>query len=214
VGWSLGGTIAVEMVAQLEREGETVAFLGLIDSVPPYGDLHKELPGEAGEFNLESELAIIREHSIGGEIEEMLKNVVEPGRFWSLVVDYLETGNYDVETIKRAVVEYGMQALPNYDRLNIRDCVYYLNVGRTFRRALVSYRPPGRLNTAGYFFKALQPPFDHHLWDAYFRQPLKCFQIAGDHYSVFHPSHVVSFARTFNRILKKRSTSAFAAKIS
>ena len=35
VGWSFGGTVAYEMAVQLEREGETVAFLGLMDTLSP-----------------------------------------------------------------------------------------------------------------------------------------------------------------------------------
>ncbi|MCP5051583.1 MAG: hypothetical protein GY940_30725, partial [bacterium] len=34
-GWSLGGTIAFEMALQLEQAGETLSFLGLIDSPAP-----------------------------------------------------------------------------------------------------------------------------------------------------------------------------------
>ncbi|HLL46364.1 MAG TPA: amino acid adenylation domain-containing protein, partial [Longimicrobiaceae bacterium] len=34
-GWSFGGSVAFEMALQLERQGETVAFLGLLDSVSP-----------------------------------------------------------------------------------------------------------------------------------------------------------------------------------
>ncbi|HLP57477.1 MAG TPA: amino acid adenylation domain-containing protein, partial [Candidatus Deferrimicrobium sp.] len=49
-GWSLGGTIAFEMVAQLEQKGEEIAFLALVDSPPP----HKNLVNEAAEFNEKS----------------------------------------------------------------------------------------------------------------------------------------------------------------
>src|SRR5690242_590796 len=31
-GWSFGGTIALEMAQQLQKSGETVAFLGIIDT--------------------------------------------------------------------------------------------------------------------------------------------------------------------------------------
>ncbi len=35
LGWSLGGTLALLMAAQLERAGQTVAFVGLVDSFVP-----------------------------------------------------------------------------------------------------------------------------------------------------------------------------------
>lgn len=34
-GWSIGGTIAFELALQLQKMGETIEFLGLIDSAPP-----------------------------------------------------------------------------------------------------------------------------------------------------------------------------------
>jgi amino acid adenylation domain-containing protein len=35
LGWSFGGIVAVEMAVQLERQGETVAFLGMLDTMSP-----------------------------------------------------------------------------------------------------------------------------------------------------------------------------------
>ncbi len=47
-GWSFGGPVAFEMALQLERQGETVAFLGLIDSVSPILAQREGVPsGEA-----------------------------------------------------------------------------------------------------------------------------------------------------------------------
>ncbi|MGE5343746.1 MAG: amino acid adenylation domain-containing protein [Candidatus Omnitrophota bacterium] len=42
VGWSLGGTIAFEMAAQLEAVNREIACLVLIDSVPPFEGLWKQ----------------------------------------------------------------------------------------------------------------------------------------------------------------------------
>jgi thioesterase domain-containing protein/acyl carrier protein len=41
-GWSLGGTIAFEMVRQLEQEKLEVAFLALIDTMPPKENVSKK----------------------------------------------------------------------------------------------------------------------------------------------------------------------------
>ncbi|ACE85121.1 non-ribosomal peptide synthetase [Cellvibrio japonicus] len=39
LGWSLGGTLATLIANQLEREGESIAFLGLVDSFVPRPDV-------------------------------------------------------------------------------------------------------------------------------------------------------------------------------
>ncbi|HYN19809.1 MAG TPA: amino acid adenylation domain-containing protein [Thermoanaerobaculia bacterium] len=41
-GWSLGGVVAFEMARQLDRQGEHVALLGLLDASPPKGS--REMP--------------------------------------------------------------------------------------------------------------------------------------------------------------------------
>jgi thioesterase domain-containing protein len=47
-GWSFGGLVAFEMALQLERQGETVAFLGLLDSVSPLLSQRRPRPGDVG----------------------------------------------------------------------------------------------------------------------------------------------------------------------
>jgi thioesterase domain-containing protein/acyl carrier protein len=47
-GWSFGGVVAFEMALQLERQGETVAFLGLLDSVSPVLSRRLPRPGDVG----------------------------------------------------------------------------------------------------------------------------------------------------------------------
>jgi amino acid adenylation domain-containing protein len=47
MGWSFGGVVAYEMAAELERQGQAVAFLGLLDTAAPGvgDDLWEELQG-------------------------------------------------------------------------------------------------------------------------------------------------------------------------
>lgn len=58
LGWSLGGALAMEIASQLEARGETVAFLGLIDSyVPGFA------AGDAVTHEADAELAAsVRQH--------------------------------------------------------------------------------------------------------------------------------------------------------
>lgn len=61
LGYSLGGTLALALAAQLQQEGEQVAFLGLLDTYPPEGqdwsspseqDAKQEIAHEQAEFML------------------------------------------------------------------------------------------------------------------------------------------------------------------
>ncbi|MEX3777270.1 amino acid adenylation domain-containing protein [Pseudomonas sp. MYb118] len=44
MGWSLGGAIAMDVAASLERQGHEVSFLGLVDTTLPDRDLPADLP--------------------------------------------------------------------------------------------------------------------------------------------------------------------------
>jgi tyrocidine synthetase-3 len=201
LGWSLGGIIAFETVRQLEQMNEEIRLLALVDSPPP----HKKVWKRAGEFEftLESEPDYIKDYSFGSEIREKLKNVTDLDQFWLSTVEYLETNNYDVEMVRRAIRQYGMQALPNYNRLNIRESIYYLNVGRTFHNARAMYTPPEKIHTPVHFFGATQTKGKYEKrWGKYFSKPIKSYKIEGDHYSIFKMPHVVPFVEKFVQIIK------------
>jgi thioesterase domain-containing protein/acyl carrier protein len=198
VGWSFGGTVAFEIVKQLEQQKENTGFLGLVDSPPP----HKDAGNKAGEFNLESELNFVRDYSIGSEMKEKLENVNEFSQLWLLAADYLEADHYDVEIIKKAITHYGVQALPGYRRLNIRESIYYLNVGRTFRHAWMDYTPGGSIHTPVYYFAAAESrEINKEGWSDYCSQPIRFYEISGDHFSIFRMPEVEAFAKLFAKIL-------------
>ncbi|UCH97105.1 MAG: amino acid adenylation domain-containing protein, partial [Candidatus Aminicenantes bacterium] len=199
-GFSLGGIIAFEMVKQLEHERENIKFLGLIDSPPP----HNEPGKKASKFNLKSELNLVENYPLAREMKEKLKNVNEPSQFWLSVVEYLETNNYDVENIKKTIKKYGMQALPNFQQLNLRESIYYLNVGRTFGRALVNYTPRGRVHAPGYYFAAAESKMIlKERWNDYFYKPINFYEVPGAHFSIFKTPAVEAFAKLFDHVLQK-----------
>jgi amino acid adenylation domain-containing protein len=199
-GWSTGGTIAFEIANQLEQMNQKINFLGLIDSPPP----HKKLRKIANEFNLESDLDFIKSYSIGSEIEERVRNVTELNQLWVLVVDYLQTNNYDVEMIKKMISEYEMHALPNYHELNTRESVYYLNVGRTLRNARAFYTPSRKIHTPVNYFAASQSKgVIKKRWNDYCCKPMETYEITGDHFSIFKRPHVAELAKIFDQAVNQ-----------
>jgi thioesterase domain-containing protein len=202
LGWSLGGTIAFEVVRQLEQMNEDVRFLALIDSAPPHNEDFKN-PGEF-QFTLQSESNYIKDYLPDSGIKETLENLTGLDRFWFSVLEYLKANNYDVETVRTAIRQYGMHALPNYNRLDIRESIYYLNVGRTFHHASESYIPQGKIHTPIHYFAASESKeiIDRELWNRYTEIPVKAFEITGDHLSIFKMPGVETFAKLFDNVLE------------
>jgi len=197
--WCFGGLIAFEMVKQLEQEKENIRFLGLINSPPP-----QESPINTDEFNLQSELKIIDDFSLGTGIKEKVKNVNELSQFWLLVRDYLETTDYDTETLKNELMKVGWhQALSDYQQLDTAESVYYLNLYRSFLNAMVSYTPGGKIHTPVYYFAANK---SKHIikerWNDYCYKPVKFYEVSGDNFSIFEMPGLEPFAKLFDKIMQ------------
>jgi thioesterase domain-containing protein/acyl carrier protein len=202
-GWSIGGTIAFEIARQLQKEKEQLAFLGLIESQSPSmlrGIAGKVFPGK---FSLRSELKFIKQVFImEHKIEEKSRKIKKMEHFWPEIVDYLETSDFDKKSIKRKIIKFGRQVLPDSQRLNVRQCIYYLNQGRTLTRAVKNYIPHGKINVPVHFFKANQSwQVKGKYWKRYTLTPVKFYEIAGDHFSIFRMPQVTGFSKIFGRVL-------------
>ncbi len=203
-GWSLGGVIAFEMAAQLEQTGESLALLVLFDSPIPSASVSGD--GDGHEFNLQTELDFIKDYNIGGEFAEKLKNSngITFQQFWPFVVDYLQTDHFDVETVKKIIMEYGMAALPNYEHLGIVESIYYLNVGRSFFHARTRYTPAGKINAPIHYFEAAQTAqsknANKEAWNVLTTSAVTYYTVPGDHYSIFRRPQVNHLARIFNNL--------------
>ncbi|MCP5103970.1 MAG: amino acid adenylation domain-containing protein, partial [bacterium] len=200
-GWSIGGTIAFEMVRQLEQEGESAGTLFLIDAYAPF-DRSQTHP-----FTFQSELNLARSgFSLlpGSGGIETLNETVEIRQVWPLVVGYLEENGIGAAEVKKAIPENMLQSMPgSISGAGIREYIYYMQVIRTLDRARDIYRadPSQKIESAVYFFAASGTEgMNKEEWPSYFKRPVSFFDIGGDHFSIFKAPDVDAFARTFSRV--------------
>jgi len=198
-GWSIGGTIAFEMVRQLEQMAEEIAFLAIIDAPPPPTNFRKN----QGKFTRESELKWLQQYFPG--IMKYIKpeNTTGLGEIWSWVVEYLQTNDFDIETVKTFIPEHVIRALANHDNVGIKELIYYLNSNRTLVNARALYIPAGKINTPIHYFAAARSRnIKKDRWNKYCKKSLKAYEIPGDHFSIFEHPGVVEFAKAFNNEIK------------
>jgi thioesterase domain-containing protein/acyl carrier protein len=202
VGWSLGGTIAFEMVRQLEQKKERIDFLALIDSPPP----QQATKEKSITFNIKSEKNFIKKYLSDKTIEEKLETIKDINKIWSYIIDYLEAKHINVEIIKKVIREYEAHVVPDYHQLSIDELIKYLNAGRTFHQARASYIPPGKIHIPIHYFAATQSEkkitSDH--WNDYSHKLINVYKIPGDHFSIFKYPNVHDFARRFCKIINKK----------
>jgi amino acid adenylation domain-containing protein len=119
-GWSFGGVIAFEMARRLERQGQTVALLAMIDSYAPLPDYNPPMDDESSIMSLA--LAGMRmswpNHPQGYlppflSVEELQK-MTEDER-WQYLLDVAVKANFadHVEQMQRWVIIYKYHGIAN-----------------------------------------------------------------------------------------------------
>jgi amino acid adenylation domain-containing protein len=198
-GWCIGGTIAFEMVRQLEQMGKEIRFLGIINSHAP-----REKPGDiVNAFAIDSELEWLGDLSAAKGIKEKLKGLTDLKYFWPLVINHLERNHFDVEPLKRAIPGNIANAVPNFEQQGIRELVFYFNMNRSMGNARDRYIPGGKNRTRIDLFGAREFEITNRdNWNIYSQKSFKFYEIEGDHFSIFKPPHVAVFAGVFNKALK------------
>jgi thioesterase domain-containing protein len=79
-----------------------------------------------------------------------------------------------------------------------------LNIGRTLHQARVSYIPGGKIHSAVHYFAASQSReiIKKH-WNDYCKKSIKCYEIKGNHYSIFKMPQVLESAKIFCQTIEK-----------
>ncbi len=191
-GWSLGGTIAYEVARQLENRGENISFLGLIDSPGP----QKEWVQQAPRFTLAADIAWILEYLPDPHLAKKINHVSSLTQLWEIVLAHLEKNNDHVEALKQIIPPHVAQAIPNFERLQIRELIYAFNINRTLSQARTLYMPAEKIQTTMHYFNAsLSPSILKEGWQEYCAAPILYQEIPGDHFSIFKKPHVEHTAR-------------------
>ncbi len=151
--------------------GEEIAFAALIDSPGPRQDSSRMV----SKFTLQSELNWILHYLPDKKIKKKLRKATGLSQIWPLIVDHLEAINFDIKIIKKLIPENMIHAITNYQKLGIRELIYYLNVSRTFINAREFYIPGNKIETEVHLFKASLEETHHENCSCYSKQPIKVY---------------------------------------
>lgn len=193
-GWSIGGTIAFEIVRQLEMANEKVTFLGLIDTYA--SDL--ELADATVPFTNETEWNLISRIPDDGLITkvESFKHSIE--KLWGETIEYLEKIENGNQKVVQLFSENFLRRIPTAKQNSAEEFVRYINLLRTLDNSRNKYIPLGKIGTQVHFFKAAKSvELKIEKWAPHCEQQIKVFEIPGDHYSIFKTPIVESFAGIF-----------------
>ncbi|WP_178118564.1 amino acid adenylation domain-containing protein [Pseudomonas sp. SZ57] len=114
LGWSMGGALAVEVAHVLERAGEVVSFLGLVDT---------QLPASVGMQWVEEDPHVTTQQQGENYYRSLIKSLQAfvPGLQEQTIVDLIETARQSVtgesEVIDRVIEQIALQHAMNVDSL-------------------------------------------------------------------------------------------------
>ncbi|WP_153000371.1 AMP-binding protein, partial [Pseudomonas syringae] len=114
LGWSMGGALAVEVAHVLERAGEVVSFLGLVDT---------QLPASVGMQWVEEDPHVTTQQQGENYYRSLIKSLQAfvPGLQEQTIVDLIETARQSVtgesEVIDRVIEQIALQHAMNVDNL-------------------------------------------------------------------------------------------------
>ncbi|NOU17178.1 MAG: amino acid adenylation domain-containing protein [Bacteroidales bacterium] len=181
MGWSLGGSIALEISRLLEQSGDRVSFLGIIDSIPPGGLEDSYKP----EFTIESEIEWLKQFVNNQDIFKDFEGVRDFGQLWFKTIDLLRRSEVSEEIVKRGLMGVVGYSIKDQETLTINELITYMNFTRTLLRACSNYIPYCPVLSKVTYFKASDSGVENpQLWFNYSINKGTIHTIEGDHFSI------------------------------
>jgi acyl transferase domain-containing protein/thioesterase domain-containing protein/SAM-dependent methyltransferase len=196
-GWSAGGHIVYRLAGELERQGETVSFLGIFSSKPPNADWGSK----PADFTLETELQWLEATLQDSDIRKAAEGVSGIEQLWDRLSAELVNKNIPVEALARLVPPYVAEAVP----AQVKDVgwwIYYMNTVRTYVRAQALYNPTNPIRTDLHVFDVSEPegvkPED---WSGCTTGTKHNYMVPGTHATMFNKPQVEKLIATLNHQL-------------
>ncbi|MCP4213534.1 MAG: hypothetical protein GY765_02705, partial [bacterium] len=200
-GWCFGGTIAFEMVRQLEANGEEIAFFSLVNSIPP-----RRRPGRFHEgitkFSLQSEKEYVSQFMSESIIEEVLTGVDDLADLWPTIIRYMDSIDYDPADIRKLIPDFMRDAILNFNELDCDKLIYYMNVVRSHLAARELYVPQTKVKKKSSFFTVTFGEIpDRDRWELYLEKDSTYLPVNGDHFSILRRPEVEDYAAAFDKLM-------------
>ncbi len=196
-GWSLGGTVAFECAAQLEKIGERPLFVALMDAPGP--DL---LTGHRQPlFSMETEREALLHFMPDGGGPALLEGASTPDEAWNRVAAYIEQ-HYSSEDILQWLPEEIRLLVPGFQELPALRALSLINRARALITARTRYVPTFKVETPIFYIGSVISGKSYETaWHSYCKQKVLASYTDGDHYSMLKTPYLEQTAGLFADML-------------
>ena len=182
-GWSFGASVAFEMIRILEREGETVSLLIMIDAPAPTADVCKE---DDFEFLMDR-----IPHFYGADLADMDLDKSTEEKVAYLLEEVKLTGLFTPD-IDQDYTEHWFRMYKHHNKM------------------VAVYTPKGTINPSIVFFKPSEKiPFDEQMgnpsvaWQPYARNQYVILDGPGNHFSMVSPLNTEPLVKLLKDTIKQ-----------
>ncbi|MCK5129645.1 MAG: amino acid adenylation domain-containing protein [Clostridiales bacterium] len=182
-GWCIGGTIAFEIVRQLENKGKKINSLIIMDAIGP-----KVWENEK-RFSIESEKLFISENLKYNKFVEKKHNYTSMGQLWEEVawdIDHSILKDSIIDDFMTRVPEDIVNYMSGYGSSPIKEMFAFVNVIRTYHIARAFYFPIEKIRTDIHYIQATSNSVvkSPHIWEDYTNGKAHYTKVEGDHYTM------------------------------
>lgn len=197
IGWSDGGIIAYEIARLVEQANEKIHLLSIIDSQPPSTVLEEEKK----QFNIESEVEILKQIIEDSKITKQLSNFANIKQLYTFLSKELEYIS-NAEEILKNLPEDIKRIVPTYKKMKVDELLKAINLIRSIHKAKENYALNGKIKTVIHaFIPERTDILNIDLWSNYSINSIKKYNILGDHYTVLKLPQVKKLAELMNELL-------------
>nr|WP_275539675.1 alpha/beta fold hydrolase [Mediterraneibacter gnavus] len=195
IGWCVGGTIAYEIAAQLEKQGEVVKHLTLINSNAPSAESRERIV----RFDTLSETALVERFA--GQYREKVENK-DIAEIWETVLLDVQQGLIERDKLKVLIPGTILRVIPNKDSGNDRSFIKYVNRIRSYVNARDYYIPSSQLMTPVTYISAKDEKIENRTdWQRYVSAEIDFCEVNGTHVSIFEADNAYELAIKINEQL-------------
>lgn len=200
-GWSIGGSIAIEMANQLEARNEQVKLCCMFDTPEP-GYYPK---GSIPAFSVASEYEFFERFIKSEELLRELYTAENIESFYNLLLD-APAKSMDWDTFFGVMDSDWPFPLVKLGTLTTIDRLYLLNINRNLHQARTEYMPLTKGSYPVHMFQAMIDPITSlDKWSQYCSD-FTIYEVHATHYSIFDEGPKEAIASKFNAILEKESS--------
>jgi len=208
-GFSLGGTIAFEIALRLEREGETVSLLAMLDAPfpgltsPPFRMQEPRGPSAAAPPGSGTIMSRPREIARLG-FQGLAKYIVAGIANRASAITGVDLRLHGKRLVCNACIKFDWR-LPSFVRS--------FHILEVYRLALRDYSPQVFAGRATYFKSEHQSTFNQDGWSTLMRDGLEVYEVPGEHKHLIVEEHAAVWADRLKSCIsnaRQRTSAAFA----